>query len=101
MTPTAIATPQTFASLSAPKAGGLTWTGRVLTALTGFFLLTSGINVAFVRSPEVAEGFAKFGYSPSVMFGIGMAALIGAVLYLIPRTTVLGAIVLTGYLGGA
>ena len=77
------------------------WTGRVLTALTGIFMLTSGINLMFVRSADLREGFAKFGYSPDVMPGIGLAALIGSLLYLFPKTSTLGAILLTAYLGGA
>jgi hypothetical protein len=64
-------------------------------------MLTSGINVGVVRSEDVRTGFAAFGYSEDVMLGIGAAALVGSVLYFIPRTAVLGAILLTGYLGGA
>ena len=79
----------------------LIWTGHILSGLTGIFMLTSGLNVAFVRSADVVQGFAKFGYPEDVMVPIGLAALVGSLLYLIPRTAVLGAIVLTGYLGGA
>jgi hypothetical protein len=79
----------------------MNWTGRVLSGLTGVFMLTSGINLAFVRSADVVKGFAQFGYPDSAILAIGIAALIGSVLYLLPRTAVLGAIVLTGYLGGA
>src|SRR5947207_7807835 len=77
------------------------WTGRILNWLVGLFMLTSGINGIFVRSPEMRAGFAKFGYQESMMTGIGVAALVSALLYLIPQTSVLGAILLTGYLGGA
>jgi len=77
------------------------WTGRVISALTGIFMLTGGINLIFVRSADLREGFAKFGYAESALLPIGIALLVSAVLYLIPRTTILGAILLTGYLGGA
>ena len=59
------------------------------------FMLTSGINLMFVQSAEVREGFVKFGYSPDVMPAIGLAALIGSLLYLFPKTSTLGAIMLT------
>jgi hypothetical protein len=79
----------------------MNWTGRVSSALTGVFMLTSGINLTFIRSADVLKGFAQFGYPDYTILLIGIAALLGSVLYLVPRTSVLGAIVLTGYLGGA
>lgn len=77
------------------------WTGRVLSGLGGFFLLTGGINMMFVRSADMVENSAKFGYGPETLTPIGLAAFVAAVLYLVPRTAILGAILLTGYLGGA
>jgi hypothetical protein len=77
------------------------WTGRVITWLAGIFLLTSGVNVLFVHSPDLVEAFTRFGYPPNAITPIGLSALLGSILYLIPKTEVLGAIVLTGYLGGA
>ena len=77
------------------------WIGRILTALTGLFMLTSGINVLFIRSADLEKNSAKFGYPESAINAIGWCALISAILYLIPQTSVLGAILLTGYLGGA
>ncbi len=79
----------------------LVWTGRILSALTGLFMLSSGINLLFVRSPDLKANFAKFGYPEHAITAIGWAALVSAILYLIPQTSVLGAILLTGYLGGA
>ena len=64
-------------------------------------MLTSGLNVAFIRSADVREQFMKFAYPEHVFVPIGLAALIGSILYLIPQTAILGAILLTGYLGGA
>jgi hypothetical protein len=79
----------------------MTWTGRILGWASGFFVGTSGINLMFVRSPDLMASFATFGIPEDVIFGIGVSALVSSVLYLIPRTAVLGAILLTGYLGGA
>ena len=77
------------------------WTGRILSWLLGFFMLTSGLNAMFVRSPDMAEGFKTFGIPDNIVFGIGVSAFVSSILYFIPRTSVLGAILLTGYLGGA
>ena len=77
------------------------WTGRILSGLTGFFLLTGACNMMFVRSSEMLENTTRFGYSQESLFPIGAVTFIACVLYLIPRTSVFGAIILTAYLGGA
>lgn len=77
------------------------WTGRILSGLTGLLLLTGACNMMFVRSAEMLENTARFGYSQESLFPIGAVTLIACVLYLIPRTSVFGAIILTAYLGGA
>jgi DoxX-like family len=77
------------------------WAGRVLCAIPGLFLLTSGINLALVQSPAVRESFARFGYPDSLMPARGVLEFICAVLYLVPRTSAFGALLLTAYLGGA
>jgi len=77
------------------------WAGRIVTALVGIFVFTSGLNILFVKSPELVEQFAKFNYPESMMPMTGWAAVVSSVLYMVPRTAVLGAILLTGYLGGA
>jgi hypothetical protein len=64
-------------------------------------LLTSGINLAFLHSPEVRESFARFALPASLSLPIGILEFLCALIYVIPRTSVLGAILLTGYLGGA
>ncbi len=76
------------------------WTGYVLSALPVLMLLFSGA-MKVVNVASVVEGFAHFGYPDNVAFGIGVVELISTVLYVIPQTSVLGAILLTGYLGGA
>jgi hypothetical protein len=53
------------------------------------------------HSPEIVEGFGKYGYSESVILPLGIVELSCVILYAIPQTAVLGAILATGYLGGA
>ena len=55
----------------------------------------------FLKPPEVIEGFVRLGYPESLALGLGILELACTAVYLIPRTSVLGAILLTGYLGGA
>jgi len=76
------------------------WSGRVLTVLLALFLLfDSGVKIA--RSPEAVQGTAQLGYPQSAVVPVGVVLLISLVIYLIPQTSILGAILLTGYLGGA
>ena len=79
----------------------MSWAGWILSVLMGLFMLTSGINLIFIRTAEVQANFTKFGYPENTIGPIGAAALVSALLYLIPQTCVLGAILLTAYLGGA
>src|SRR5215471_3618143 len=60
-----------------------------------------GVNLMFVQSPAVRDSFNRFGYPQSVIPAIGLLEFLCAALYLVPRTSVVGAILLTGYLGGA
>lgn len=76
------------------------WAGRIVSWLPGLFLLLDGVAKLFKPGP-VIEGTIKLGYSESVIIPIGIVLIVCTVLYLIPRTAVLGAILLTGYLGGA
>ncbi len=55
----------------------------------------------FIQHPQVLEGTVKYGYTPMSLHFVGAALLVSVALYLIPRTAILGAILLTGYLGGA
>ncbi len=75
-------------------------TGWVLTALPAFVLLSSAANVVLM-TPDVAKGFADNGFPESTGPVIGACALVSGLLYLIPQTAVLGAVLVTGYLGGA
>ena len=76
------------------------WAGRVISALPALFLLIDGI-MKLVKPPVVVEATVKLGYSETVIVGFGIVLLACTIIYLIPRTAVLGAILLTGYLGGA
>jgi hypothetical protein len=76
------------------------WIGRVLSGLVVLFLLfDSSIKLARVRA--AVEGTVSLGYSENVIVPIGIILLVSTLLYAIPRTAVLGAVLLTGYLGGA
>ncbi|HEX8711260.1 MAG TPA: DoxX family protein [Terracidiphilus sp.] len=79
---------------------GKLWTGRVLTTLATLFLLFDAYG-KFAKPPQVTEAFAQLGFSATWSVDIGAILLVCTVLYAIPRTTVLGALILTGYLGGA
>lgn len=74
--------------------------GRVLTGLVAAFLLMDGALRIIGLAPYV-EGTVQAGYPESMAPGIGLALLVPTLLYLVPRTSILGAILLTGYLGGA
>jgi hypothetical protein len=79
---------------------GKLWTGRIASGVIVLFMLFDGI-IKLIKPAPVVESFAQLGYPLSVAIGIGIAALASTVLYAIPRTSVFGAILLTGYLGGA
>ena len=76
------------------------WAGRVLSALPALFLLFDAV-LKLVKPAPVVEATVALGYPQSVIRGLGIVLLACTILYVIPRTAVLGAILLTGYLGGA
>jgi len=76
------------------------WAGRITSALPVLLLLFSGA-MKLVKSASVIQGLAHFGYPESFALGIGILELACTVIYVIPRTSVLGEILLTGYVGGA
>ncbi|MGI8918376.1 MAG: DoxX family protein [Pyrinomonadaceae bacterium] len=79
---------------------GRLWAGRIIGGLPALFLLVDAI-MKFVKPAPVVEATVKLGYSESVIIGLGVILLASTILYLIPKTSILGAILLTGYLGGA
>ncbi len=76
------------------------WVGRVISAVPVVMLLFAG-SVKLRPSPAVVQGFAHYGYPANEIPVIGIIELGCALLYLIPRTAGLGAILMTGLLGGA
>jgi hypothetical protein len=81
-----------------PKAG--LWTGRVISILVILFLTFDAV-IKLMRIAPVLQAFAKLGFSDSFAVPIGVLLLVCTAIYAIPRTSILGAILLTGYLGGA
>lgn len=79
---------------------GITWTGRVMSAVAALFLTLDGV-MKLVKPAVVVEGTVQLGYHENVIIGLGIVLLAAVALYLAPRTAVLGAILLTDYLGGA
>jgi len=76
------------------------WIGRILSGLIALFLLFDGA-MKLVKPAFVVEGTLKYGYSERTLIPLGIVLVISTILYLVPSTSVLGAILLTGYLGGA
>jgi DoxX-like protein len=84
----------------APVSKKRLWIGRIISAIPVLMLLFSGI-IKLIKPAAVVEEFARLGYPESLIIGIGILELFCTVVYLIPRSSILGAILLTGYLGGA
>ena len=76
------------------------WAGIILSALPVLFVLFDGA-IHLMVIPPVVQAFTQLGYPVSTSRALGVIELVCVVLYLMPRTSVLGAILLTGYLGGA
>ena len=76
------------------------WTGRILSSVAVAFLLFDATG-KLLRVAPVMEGTVKLGYPESLVLPIGVLLLAGVVLYVIPKTSVLGAIYLAAFLGGA
>ena len=81
-------------------SAGMRRTGLILSGLVSLFLLVDGGARLAGFAPYV-EGLSKFGYSPALAPWIGLSLLVATILYIVPQTSVLGAILVTGYLGGA
>ena len=96
-------TEDTFMESSATSGTGSTkqvWAGRVMSAIPVLFLLADGAAKLFKPAP-VVEATLRLGYPESSIVGIGVVLLVCTLIYVVPRTAILGAILLTGYLGGA
>ena len=87
-------------NLSHSVANGFQWKAQLLSILMALFLVLDGTMKLF-RVPAAMDATEKLGYPESVVPRLGVLLLICTLLYLIPRTSTLGAILLTAYLGGA
>jgi hypothetical protein len=85
---------------SAPVSKKTPWAGIVVSALPALFLLLDGV-MKLAKPAVVVDTTVQLGYPESVILGLGIVLTVCTVIYAIPRTAVLGAILLTGYLGGA
>jgi hypothetical protein len=83
-----------------PNPAWMVWTGRVISVLPVLMLLMSAV-MKFLKPPGMEEGLKHIGWTEDQMFMLGVVELACTILYLVPQTSVLGAILLTGYLGGA
>jgi len=88
------------ATLAAPASKTGLWAGYVMGALVVLFLLMDAV-IHIMKIPPVVEAFAQLGYPLSSATPLGVVELACLALYLFRRTSLLGAILLTGYLGGA
>jgi len=93
-------TAQSTATAPPPKKWQF-WTGIFLSALPVLMMLFSA-SLKLIQPPQVVDQFSgRFGYPASLLLPLGILEIFCVLLYAIPRTAVLGAILMTGYLGGA
>lgn len=85
---------------TAPVSKKMLWAGRILSALPVLLMVFGGV-FSLLRPAAAAQGFVHYGYPEGAMLRIIVVEIACAILYAIPRTSVLGAVLLTGYLGGA
>src|SRR6266850_1469494 len=83
-----------------PVSKKMIWTGRILSALGILFLLFDSVIHLMAIAP-VVDAFKQLGYPVELAVPLGIVELICLIIYVIPRTSILGAVLLTGYLGGA
>jgi hypothetical protein len=90
----------THSAVRATRGSKRLWIGRILTAVPILFLTFDAV-IKLLRIPAVVEAFGRLGVPLSLAPGIAILALVCTAVYAVPRTAVLGAVLLTGYLGGA
>lgn len=89
-----------MSTAAAPTSSSRLWAGRVLSGLGAAFMIFDGV-IHVLKIAPVVEAFEQLGYPIGASRTLGLIELICVALYLLPRTSVLGAVLLTGYLGGA
>jgi hypothetical protein len=90
----------TTAATAAVQPRAAVWTGRALSTLVVLFMLMDSV-MKLMQLPIVLTTTAQLGWPESTAFGLGVILLACTALYAIPQTSVLGAVLLTAYLGGA
>lgn len=85
---------------SAPISKKMLWIGRVISAIPVLLMLFSAV-LKLIKPAPVLQGFVHYGYPEHLIFTLGIIEFACCVVYVIPRTAILGAILMTGYLGGA
>jgi len=76
------------------------WTGRIISGLLILFMLVDAI-LKVIRESHYVDGTKQLGFSDSLVQPLGIVLLLITILYIVPRTAVIGALLLTAYLGGA
>jgi hypothetical protein len=89
-----------LATHEAPVSSKRLWAGRIVSALAAILLLFSGA-MKLLKLPAVIVGMTHYGYPEHLILCIGMLEIGCTIIYLIPRTAILGAVLITAYLGGA
>lgn len=90
----------THDTATAPNSKGMVWTGRVISAVVVLGLAMSAV-MKFVQPEGMEEGLQKIGWKMDQVAMLGTIELVCVIIYAVPQTSILGAILLTGYLGGA
>jgi len=98
--PPEVAAPRTATTGSAEPSRRAVWVGRILTGLAVLFLVFDA-TVKVLELGLAVEATAQLGYPVTLVRAIGLVEVVCLIAYLVPRTSVLGAILWTGYLGGA
>jgi hypothetical protein len=91
---------QTAAPLDSTPSKKALWSGRALSGLAALFLIFDAV-MKLLELPVVMQSTTQVGYPATVVFPLGVVLLACVVVYLVPRSSALGAVLLTGYLGGA
>jgi DoxX-like protein len=85
---------------TAQTSSKMVWTGRIVSGIVALFLI-AGSTWGIIKRAEMAPEMARMGYPEGIGVKISITCILCALIYAFPRTAVLGAILLTGYLGGA
>jgi hypothetical protein len=85
---------------AAPVSATRRWSGRIVSALAALFLIFDG-GIKVMQLAAAVDGSVQLGYPAHLVLGLGILELACLAIYLLPRTAFLGAVLLTGYLGGA